>query len=104
MEQEYDVDEPVKKGDFCFTSLAGKKMIRYFVVEILDIDETNQLFTVKYLKKVGLNKNSFIYDKDDVFEITNDDIIFKLPKPMSTVIRGRVHLTFGVNFAGYTVE
>lgn len=99
-----DFDKPLKAGDFCLTVLIGKKSTRKYVVEVLDVDEPANVYSVKYLKKVDSTRNSFVYDKDEIYEISCSEIIFKLPKPTLNSSRGRARLSFGVDFSGYKVD
>lgn len=99
-----DINEPLKAGDFCLTVLIGKKSTRNYVVEVLDVDEPANVYSVKYLKKVDSTRNNFVYDKDEIYEISCSEIIFKLPKPILNSSRGRAQLSFGVDFSGYKVE
>ncbi|KAG8289492.1 hypothetical protein J6590_103175 [Homalodisca vitripennis] len=87
MESDDGIDKPVQAGDFCLTLLSGKKSTRNFVVEVLDVDELANVYSVKYLKKADSTRNNFVYDKDDIFELSGCEIISKLPKPISNSSR-----------------
>ena len=98
-----DISDTIEKGDFCLTVLQGKKTEHFYVAEIIDVKE--EQYSVKYLKKIA-HSNKFLYDKDDVYEIENTNIVFKLPKPKSVGASERqcMQLTFGNSFSNYNVE
>lgn len=99
-----DIDKPLKAGDFCLTVLTGRKLTRNYVVEVLDVDKPANVYSVKYFKKFDSTRNNFVYDKDEIYEISCSKIIFKLPTLILSSSRGRAQLSFGVDFSGYRVE
>lgn len=104
LEQDEPFNDSLTKGDFCLTKLMGKTGTHYYVVEIIDIE--SDIFYIKYLKKVPMVQNKFLYHKDDVYEMSKEDIVMKLPQPSSTGGSARqcLQLAFGVDFAGFNVE
>lgn len=98
-----DISDAIEKGDFCLTRLQGKKTEHFYVAEIIDVKE--ERYSVKYLKKIA-HSNKFLYDKDVVYEIESNNIVFKLPKPKSVGASERqcMQLTFGISFSHYNVE
>lgn len=100
-----DIDKPPKAGDFCLTVLTGKKSTRNsVVVEVLDVDKPANVYSVKYFFKFDSTRNNFVYEKDEIYEISCSKIIFKLPTLILNSSRGRAQLSFGVDFSGYRVE
>lgn len=93
----------IQKSSFVLVKLAGKKTVKYYVAEIVNVQGT--YFTIKYLKKVT-NHMKFFREDDNEYEIEIDDIEMKLPNPImgGGSVRQRQYLTFNVNLSKYNVE
>lgn len=69
-------------GDFVLVRLSTKKLSKFFVGKIYG-KESDELFSVKYLKKANsIGKEYFTFIEDsEVYDLMLQDIIMKLPPP-----------------------
>lgn len=101
----YCADNNYHKDDWVVAKFATKKSLKHYVGRILSV--TNNIPTVKFLRKVKNSKNSkglvFTYpDIDDVCEMHHpDDILLILPKPN---ISRRGQLIFNINLCDYNIQ
>ena len=93
----------ISVGDFWLTSMMGKKSKHYYVAEVTGIDG---VIEVKYLKRID-KTNKFLKNEDKIYETEKEDLILKLPRPITVggSERRRQLLSFGVEcFQGFNVE
>ena len=85
LEQSDSVKETskIQEGDFALVRVLGKRKEHFYVAEVLT-KKHNDLH-VKYLKRIknNLGINKFVYNSDTVYEMTTDDVLKKLPAPIS---------------------
>lgn len=95
-------DNKIQKGDYALVKVSGKRKTVHYVVEI--VGKHDFQYDVKFLVKTGTN--SFLLKNETVYQIEEDDIVLKLPPPVSTGGSERQisHLKFAVNFNSFIVE
>lgn len=81
LENNIDCDD-IGVGDFVFLKLSTKKVTKFFVGKVSG-KESDELLTVKYLKKAtSIGKEYFTFIEDsEVYDILLQDIVMKLPLP-----------------------
>lgn len=89
----------IKRGDFVLVKLKGKKRCLHYVAEIVNV--VGSSYIINYLHKT--NNNKFIDGKEDHDEITDSDIVRKLPFPtLSGASERQVsQISFPINFSSY---
>lgn len=95
--------ENINKGMFMIVQLRGKKSIKKFVAEVVDI--TNENFGVKYLKRVtGTEK--FYRAEDTIYDVAKEDVVLLLPTPLDIVgsTRQSQYITFSLNLSCHKIE
>lgn len=65
----------IKQGDFILVKVKGKNRCLYYVAEIVDVVGSN--YIINYFHKTSSNK--FIDGKEDHDEVTDNEIVRKLP-------------------------
>lgn len=94
-------NEMILEGDFVLVELKGKKSVQHCIAEIKKILEDG--FDVIYLKKI-MNSNKFV-KTEQFYEITESDILRKLPKP--SVVGGserlNEQLSFQIDFMSFNM-
>lgn len=98
-------NEEVIGGDFALVRVLGKKTSHFYIAEILQKDHS--VLEVRYLKRARhLSGNKFVYSSEQSYELSLDDVIYKVPPPIpvgATVRQGKF-LLFSVDFKNYNVE
>lgn len=94
-------------GDYVVTKMEGKKSVKYFVAEIVrivddSVEEAVNDANFPHLKTV-LNSQQFHIDKESIYELANEDVMFKLPNlttglSSSSSNEQQKHLSFGGDF------
>jgi transposase-like protein len=89
----------IKKDDYVLVKLAGKKKILYYVAKV--INKVGVVYEIQYLVKTG--ENTFISRDKTIYGIDEEEIICKLPTPLTTGSSERLKqsLKFPVNFTAY---
>lgn len=88
---------------YVLVQFQGKKSVKYYVAKVIEMQDKHVVFVVEYLKKC-LDSNKFKIEKDaELFEVSVEDIMLKLPAPtiVGETERREKQLTFPVSFAGY---
>lgn len=99
-----DIDkDSLKEGDYVLVQIKGKKTTNCFVAIIVGISNTRE-FVIKYFKKTfSIDYRCIFYMHDDKeYAVDVDDIVMKLPTPMScgSSARQQTQLVFSVSFSG----
>lgn len=102
-QQQFEKDD-LEKGNFILVKISSKKTVKYFVAEICEISNY-PVFQIQYLKKQTLS-NKFTREDEKLYDIDIEDIVAKLPNPVTTSGSARQLecLSFGVDFSSYKVE
>lgn len=100
--QQMNQNDEICRGDFVLIKLAGKKTVKYFIGEILNIGDNNE---IRYLRRIK-ETNKFVNDSVDSYDFSPADVICKLPPPERTkgTARQCSTLCFSVSFDGYQVN
>lgn len=109
-EQQTEVDfeqENISIEDFVLIKIEGKKMVKYYVAEIKEIDA--DVISVQYLMRLKTKyPDSFKFIKDDerTYEASMSQVVLKLPRP--TVAGGSIRqqsaFIFSVDFSAYQLD
>lgn len=102
-----DLEDPdlenIKAGVFVLVQIRGKTHVKYFVAEVLEVNDT--FLKIQYLKK-DTNSQKFTRQDKKVYELDKSDVVFKMPHPTvaSGSARQREKLCFGVKLDHLNVE
>jgi len=91
----------IKQGDFILVKVKGKKRCLHYVAEIVDVVGSNYNYIINYYHKTSSNK--FIDGKEDHDEITDNEIVRKLPLPTLNGASERQisQISFSIDFSSY---
>ncbi|XP_063234886.1 tigger transposable element-derived protein 6-like [Bacillus rossius redtenbacheri] len=97
--------DSIEAGNFVLAKVCGKKIVKHFVAEVVSVT-SQDIFVVKYLKKLTPRSAKFVRGDDNLYDLYNNDIVLKLPNPIQagTSARQQCHLLFGVNLCNYNVS
>lgn len=97
-------DDKINIGDFLLIKFPTKKRIRYYIGQVLNVEEADT-YEIKFLRKKG--SFGFVFPQvDDISTIMRFDVVAKLPKPAEVGKTSRLHscLKFNLQFDGYQIE
>lgn len=96
-------NEDISKGDYLLVKVPGKKLFYYYVAEVVFFDDNNQ--ELRYLRRFR-NTNKFLNDDSTTFAFQKQDVVAKLPKPISVggTARSARMLRFGIEFGQYNPQ
>lgn len=95
--------EDILKGDFLLIKILGKKRVKHYVAEVLNCYSKSE-FQVLYYKKYGDGKK-FSKSEKEIYDISVEDIIRKLPAPKCEGGSERqiLLISFKLDFASYNL-
>lgn len=75
-------DSEVKLNDYVLVKITSKKIKKYFVALIVEREEDQHTFFVKFMKKTAGSTLKFIFPViEDLGIIKTEDIVLRLPQP-----------------------
>lgn len=98
-------DENINKDDYLLVKFPTKRNLKYYVGLVVGINDHNDEYEVKFLRKK--NPYGFCFpDVDDLGAVLRTDIVSKIPKPTSIKGTSRLssYIKFDVNFANFNVQ
>lgn len=100
-EEENEEIRAAKVGAWVLVTFSTKKSVMHYVGQILELNQENDDYLVKFVHKCK-GDNSFVWpEKEDLSVVPRNDIIIVLPEPQIDR-RGKVH--FKLRFDGYNVQ
>lgn len=97
LEAKFSTNE-LKANDYVLVQFQRKRNVKYYVAHVVEIQDKHLgTFIVKYLKK-SLDSNKF---KIEIDAKLNEDIILRLPNPVTVCGTERRENKFHVSFAGF---
>jgi len=98
-EEDYLLRTKIKQGDFILVKVRGKKRCLHYVAEVVDI--VGRKYIINYFHKTSSNK--FIDGNEDLDEITDSEIVRKLPLPTHNGASERQisQISFSIDFSSY---
>lgn len=89
----------IKPNDYILVKISGKKRILYYVAKVLK--KTDIVYEIQYLVKTGAK--TFILRDETPYEIDEEDVICKLPSPLTSGTSERLKqvMKFPVDFNAY---
>lgn len=104
---EQDFERPTfENRDFVLVGLTKKKgPTEYYVAQIVSKDLCGVEFQMKFFKRIG-STSKFMCESHELFDVNEEDILVKLPKPIECTGSARVtgQLWFQVDFDNYNVK
>lgn len=105
---EQAVAEKVKIGDiaingYILVKITSKKQCLYYVGQVESVNYTLDECIVKFLRKNLTSEKFYFPDRDNKWPVLLQDIVCKLPNPVSTdgTARSKMFLSFPVTFQNF---